>query len=154
MKKKIISFLILLFLFSCGYEPKYSLKNRADYDFTISKLSFIGDRQVNLKIKQRLTNYTSVEKEKSFLLKINSISEKIIIAKNSSGDATNFKNTITINVEVFMDNQPKNKFLIIENFNYSNNSNTFELKRYENEIKNNLTEAATDKIIFKLSNIQ
>ena len=65
-----------------------------------------------------------------------------------------FKNTISINVEVLMNNKLKNNFIIIESFNYNNISNKFDLKKYEVEIKNNLAETATDKLIFKLSNIK
>ena len=43
---------------------------------------------------------------------------------------------------------------IVEYFNYNNISNKFDLKRYEREIKINLAETVTDKLIFKLSNIQ
>ena len=53
-----------------------------------------------------------------------------------------------------MNNKFKNNFVILENFNYNNISNKFNLKRYEKEIKKNLAETASDKIIFKLSNIQ
>ena len=53
-----------------------------------------------------------------------------------------------------MNNKFKNNFIIMESFNYNNNSNKFNLKKYEKEIKNNLAETASDKLIFKLSNIQ
>ena len=55
-----------------------------------------------------------------------------------------------MNVQVLLNKEYKSNFVIIENFIYDNNSNTFELKTYENQIKNNLTEAAVDKILFKL----
>ena len=42
----------------------------------------------------------------------------------------------------------------MESFNYNNISNKFNLKQYEEDIKNNLAETASDKLIFKLSNIQ
>ena len=151
--KKII--LILLFLLSsCGYEAIHSKKNFIDYSFSVSELSFIGDRTVNLKIKEKINNYTQSKKDKDFILKISSTSEKIIIAKNIAGDATFFKNTISINVDVLMNNKFKNNFIILESFNYNNISNKFNLKKYEEEIKNNLAETASDKLIFKLSNIQ
>ena len=35
---------------------------------------------------------------------------------------------------------------------YDNNPDTFELRTYENQIKNNLAEAAVNKILFKLVN--
>jgi hypothetical protein len=53
-----------------------------------------------------------------------------------------------------MNGEFKNSFVIVESFTYNNNSNRFNLKRYEKEIKNNLAETITDKLILKLSNIQ
>ena len=103
MLQKQIILLLLLLLSSCGYEAIYSKKNFVDYDFTVSDLSFVGDRTVNLKIKEKLKNYTQDKKEKDFILKISSISEKVIISKNTAGDATSFKNSVSINVEVLKD---------------------------------------------------
>ena len=151
-QKKII--LLLLLLSSCGYEAIHSKKSSVNYGFSVSELSFVGDRTVNLKIKEKLNNYAQNKKDKNFILKISSASEKIILAKNSAGDATSFKNTISINVEVLMNNKFKSNFIILESFNYNNISNKFNLKKYEEEIKGNLAEAAADKLIFKLSNIQ
>ena len=152
-QKKIIIILLLL-LSSCGYEAIHSKKNSLNYSFSVSELSFIGERTINLKIKEKLNNYTQGKKDKDFILKISSTSEKIIIAKNIAGDATHFKNIISINVDVLMNNKFKNNFIILESFNYNNISNKFNLNKYEEEIKNNLAETATDKLIFKLSNIQ
>ena len=154
MQKKIFTLLLFLFLSSCGYEAIYSKKNSKNYNFFISELSFIGDRDINLRIKEKLNNYTLNEKNKSFALKISNSSTKEIAAKNTFGDAVTFKNTITANIEVLMNNKFKNSFVIIESFIYKNNSNRFNLKRYEREIKNNLAETITDKLILKLSNIQ
>jgi hypothetical protein len=151
-QKKII-LLLLLLLSSCGYEAIHSKKNSVNYDFSVNELSFVGERTINLKIKEKLNNYTQSKKDKNFILKISSTSEKIILSKNTTGDATSFKNTISINVEILMNNKFKSNFMILESFNYNNISNKFNLKRYEEEIKNNLAETASDKLIFKLSNI-
>ena len=154
MFQKQIILLLLLLLSSCGYEAIYSKKNSVNYDFTVSDLSFVGDKTVNLKIKEKLNNYVYGKKDKDFILRISSTSEKIILSKNTAGDATSFKNSISINVEVLMNNKFKNNFIILESFNYNNISNKFNLKQYEEDIKNNLAETASDKLIFKLSNIQ
>ena len=151
-QKKII--LLLFLLSSCGYEAIHSKKNSVNYIFSINELSFTGDRKINLKIKERLSNYTQSKKDKNFILKISSTSEKIALAKDTTGNTTVFKNTISISVEVLMNNKFKSNLRIIESFNYNNISNKFDLKNYEDEIKNNLAETATEKIIFKLSNIQ
>ena len=154
MKKKIFTFFLFLFLSSCGYEATYSLKNRAIYAFSISELVLSGDRQINLKIKQLLNPYTNpkIEEEKKFILNISSSSEKIITTKDAAGDAVKFKNEITVKVQVLLDGKNATNLVIIEDFIYDNNSDTFELRTYENQIKNNLAEAAVDKILFKLVN--
>ena len=94
------------------------------------------------------------KKDKSFVLKISSTSERVITAKNTAGNTTSFKKTISINVDVIKNDKFKNSFVITENFNYNNTADKFDLKRYEREIKNNLTISATNRLIFKLSNIQ
>ena len=154
MEKKIFTFILLIFLSSCGYEAIYSLKNINNYDFSISKLSFFGDREINLKIKQKLNNYTQETKDVNFILKITSTSEKMILAKNDAGDSTNFKIEIIVNIDVFNKEKLKSNFIITESFNYDNNSNKFELKNYEKEIKISLANLITEKLIFKLANIK
>ena len=154
MEKKIFTFILLIFLSSCGYEAIYCVKNIKNYDFSISKLGFIGDREINLKIKQKLNNYTQEIQDINFILKITSTSEKIILAKNAAGDSTNFKIETIVNIDVFNKEKLKGNFIITESFNYDNNSNKFELKNYEKEIKRNLADIITEKLIFKLANIK
>jgi hypothetical protein len=154
MEKKIFTFILLIFLSSCGYEAIYSVKNTKNYNFSISKLSFIGDREINLKIKQKLNNYTQETKDINFILKITSTSEKIILSKNVAGDSTNFKIETIVNIDVFNKDKLKNNFIITETFSYDNNSNKFELKSHEKEIKKNLADTIAEKLIFKLANIK
>ena len=154
MQKKIFSFLFLFLLSSCGYEATYSKKNLLNYDFSISEINFTGDREVNVKMKERLNNYIINKKNKNFKVDILSIATKAVSAKNISGDATNFKSTVSIKVDLVMDNKLQNNFIIKESFNYNNNSNKFNLKTYEKNIKNNLTETITEKLIFRLLDIK
>ena len=154
MIKKTFTLILLLLLSSCGYEAINSKKNSNNSDFSIGKLTFIGNRNINLKIKHKLNRYTLTKKDKNFDLKISSNMEKKVVAKNISGDPTSFKNTIKINVEVQMEDKLKNNLQIIESFSYNNIINKFNLKKYEKEIGSNLAETATDKLIYKLSNIQ
>ena len=154
MKKKIFTIILLIFLSSCGYEAIHSKKNVINYNFSIKEINFSGDRYVNLKIKEKLNNYISNKKDKDFILKISTTSNKVISSKNISGNATSYKNTITVNVETLMNNKIKESFKIVESFNYNNDSNKINLKKYEKEIIRNLSETAVSNIIFKLSKIQ
>ena len=105
-------------------------------------------------MKERLNSYTLNKKNKNFKVKIYSTSSKTVAAKDTTGDATSFKNTVIINVEISTNDKLKNSFTMSESFNYNNNSDKFSLKGYEREIKNNLAETISEKLIFKLSNIQ
>ena len=150
MLKTIFTLILFLFLSSCGYKAIHSKKNNNSYDFSISKLNFIGDRNINLRIKEKLNNYTLNKKDKNFILDIESDVEKKILSKDASGEVTNFKITIKIKVELLA----KGNLEITENFNYNNIENKFNLKTYENQVIRDLTNTAVDKLIFKLSNIQ
>ena len=154
MQKKIFSFLFLFLLSSCGYEATYSKKNLLNYDFSISEINFTGNREVNIKMKEKLNNYITNKKNKNFKIDILTTATKVVSAKSITGDATNFKSTVSVKVDLVMNNKLKNNFIIGESFNYNNNSNKFNLKTYEKNIKNNLTETITEKLIFRLSNIK
>ena len=154
MFKKIVIPILLLFLSSCGYEAVYSKKNIVNYDFFISELTTDGNRDVNIKIKEKLINYLLIKEGKELILKIASSAKKVVTAKNTAGDPTSFKYTIIIEIKVMMENDLEANFEIVENFDYNNNANKFDLKRYEREIINNLAETATQKLIYKLSNIK
>ena len=154
MQKKIFLLLFFLLLSSCGYEAIYSKKNSINYNFSISELNLVGDRDINLKIKEKLNSYTLDKKNKNFKIKISSTGTRTVSSKNIAGDATSFKSTVVIKVEISTSNKLKNSFVMSETFNYNNNSNKFSLKKYEREIKNNLAETISEKLIFKLSNIQ
>jgi len=154
MLKKKFALIFFLLLSSCGYEATYSKKNIINYNFSISNLTLMGEKDINLKIKEKLYNYTLNKKDKNFILTISSNMKKVAIAKNISGNPTKFKSTIIIDIEVLMEGNLKNNLQIIESLNYSNIDNKFDLKKYEQQIKYNLAEVATEKLIFKLSNIQ
>ena len=149
MLKTTFTLILFIFISSCGYEAIHSKKN-SGYDFSISELNFIGDRDVNLKIKEKLNNYSLTQKDKNFILNITSNVEKKVLSKDASGEVTNFKIVIKIKVEVLA----KINLEITESFNYNNIDNKFNLKTYEKQVIRDLTNTAVDKLIFKLSNIQ
>tara|TARA_B110000037_G_scaffold174413_1_gene198632 strand:- start:1219 stop:1683 length:465 start_codon:yes stop_codon:yes gene_type:complete len=154
MLKKTILIVAFILTTSCGYETIHSKKNSSNYNFSISNINFSGDRDVNLKIKQKLNNYILNKKEKEFNLTIKTKVKKEILANDITGDPISFKNTTIVNVEVFIKDTLKNKLQIEKNFKYNNKFNKFELKSYERELKSNLAQSITEELIFKLTNIQ
>ena len=154
MLKNTIIIVIFFFTTSCGYEAIHSEKNSEKYNFSITSINFEGDRDVNLKIKQKFNNYVRNKKDKQFQLSIKSTSTRVILAKDDAGNSTSFKNTIIVYVEIFLEDNLKNNLQIKKSFKYNNITNKFDLKNYERELKMNLAETISDELIFKLSKIQ
>ena len=102
MLKKNILIIFFLLTTSCTYKAIYAKKNIINYDFSIASINFEGDRDINLRIKQKLNNYILTEKNKEFDLDIKAVEKKITLAKNLAGDATNFESNISVNIKVFI----------------------------------------------------
>ena len=154
MLKKTLLLLMFLSIMSCGYERIIPQKSQGNYSFSLSEIIFKGDKVVNLKVKEKLSVYKINKTDRDFGLTISSVSKKIIIAKDTKGDPTNFKNITTLHINVLVKNNIKKKLTYEASFNYKNDKNKSNLKSYEKEIKKNLAETITNKLISKLSNIQ
>ena len=155
MFKNTILITLLIFTMSCGYEPINAKKNRIKGgNFSIGQINFIGDRQINIKIKEKLSNYSNVKKDKHYTLEIESKSLKTTIAKDIKGDPSVFDLSIKIIVQFKKEDNTGTKIIFNENFKYNNNVDKLEMKRYEREIKHNLAQTITNSLIMKLSNYQ
>ena len=84
MIKKTLIILLLFTLNSCGYEATYSQKNiisGAAGKFSIEKINFTGDREINKKIEEKLNSYIKNKKKKSYTLEIITNNTKSTISK-------------------------------------------------------------------------
>ena len=154
MLKRVAIIFILFLTTSCGYEIMHSKKKIIDYDFSIKDITLTGDTYINLKIKQKLNNFILNQKNKVFDVKINSTSNRVILAKDIKGDPTSFKNTIIITVELMQKEKIKKTLRLEKALKYDNKLNKFDLKKYERKMKTSLINTMMDELIFKLSNIQ
>jgi|TARA_B110000091_G_scaffold194211_1_gene219859 hypothetical protein len=154
MLKRVAIIFIFFLTTSCGYEIMHSKKKIINYDFSIKDITLTGDSYINLKIKQKLNNYILNQKNKVFDVKINSTSNRTVLARNIKGDPTSFKNTIIINVKIMQKEKLKKTLQLKKELKYDNKLNKFDLNRYEKELKSSLTATMMDELIFKLSNIQ
>ena len=146
---KFLTILTFFLLFSCGFEPIYSQKKLdSNYNFTITSIGFSGNNNINQYLKNNLVNYTNNKgKETRYDLIINSTIKKKITSKNKKGNPELFHTKILINVEIIEDNKIKNKTIFEESFEYKNKSNKFELNKYEENIKKNLTNKLSKDLI-------
>lgn len=148
--KKTLSVLILLFLSGCGYSSIYS--NNVNFNFSINEINLEGDKYINTIIKNKLIRYESNKTEKQYKIKINSSFDKIIIAKNKSGNATDLNLIINVNAEITNVNKNiTNSIYLSESFDIVKRQNNFEQLEYEKIIKKDLTQIILNKLIIELN---
>tara|TARA_Y100000389_G_scaffold196427_1_gene229343 strand:+ start:619 stop:1077 length:459 start_codon:yes stop_codon:yes gene_type:complete len=145
--RNIILISFLLFICSCGYSSVY--KNQKSKDFQINIIQMQGDGEINNLIKNQLKFYSNKKSENIYNISIDSNYQKIIVAKNSAGVATDYRLLVNAKISINLDDQI-NDFNFSENINMKSNSNSFEQNNYERSVKNNFASSIREKFIIKI----
>ena len=149
--KSIYIITVFLLFIGCGYSPLY--KDLTNVNFSISLNEINGDRTINNLIISKLNNYNSSDAEKEYDININTKYTKDIIAKDTTGAATEYKLTINASFSV-NSNDYEREFIFKESFNMKSISDKLEEQDYEEIIKSNLINTITKKLILQLSLIK
>ena len=145
---KIITIFLFFLLLGCGFSPIYSDKElNKNYNFSINTINFSGDNRINQNLKNNLIRFSNTENPIKYDLDINSSSKKTIITKNKKGNPEIFTMEILVNINVYIDNELIINRQLNKTFDYKNKSNKFELRKYENNIKKNLSKNLAQDII-------
>ena len=132
------SFLLFFFLAisACGFEP---INKTFNYNYYIKNISYSGDLKVNQLLKKNFNSLQqNISATKFYDLKFNTETERVIKSKNSSGEVTGYKISISINLIASKNEKKIVEKTYNENVSYSNLSSKFELKQYENILKEDL----------------
>ena len=145
--KNIILITLIFFLSGCGYTSIYNDKKIVDFQLNIEEMK--GDNEFNNLIKRDLKLFSKHNSQKIYLLKINSNYEKIISSRNSAGVANNYNISVGVEIDVKI-NDDINIFKFQESINIKPNSNAFEQREYEKNIKRNFASSIREKLIIKI----
>ena len=148
--RNIILICCLVFFSSCGYTSIY--KNQKTQDFQINIIQMTGDKELNNLIKNEIGLYSNLNSNIKYDISIESNYQKIIVSKNASGVAADFKILANTKVKVNINNEIKN-LEFNEKINIKNNSNSFEQTKYERNIKRNFASSIREKIFTKIVNL-
>ena len=145
--------IIILFFFSfllsnCDYTPIYS--DKKSNNFSIEKINYTGDIEINTLINKKLKIYQKQEKSKKFNIDIKSSYEKISQSKDLTGKTTDYKIIIKV-LFTIENNQKITTITAQEDFLIKNITNEFEEKKYEKIKKENLTDLIVNSLIIQLS---
>lgn len=151
MKYKLIYFLIIILLPSCGFTPIYSEKNS---DFKIVNIKKNIDNNLTNYIENSLVTFSNIKATKSFNIEIYLEEEILVILKDSKGDP--LKNKLVTKLRLVVNDSQDNLISFKnfnEDFNYSVQENKFNMKQYEKNIRQNLIQDISEQILSYLSNL-
>ena len=136
---------IYFFIVSCGYQPIFSGKK---VNFGIENLTYDKNNEIDSAINNNLKNYKSLEnKDKILDLEISSKINKVTTSLDDRGDAKSFRLELEIKTIFKKDNKLLNQKSFFKSHDYNNSTNKFDLKKYENSVKENLIGKITEEII-------
>jgi outer membrane lipopolysaccharide assembly protein LptE/RlpB len=145
MNKFFKFFFIYFFIVSCGYQPIFSGKK---VNFGIKNLIYDKNNKIDLTINKNLKNYKNLKnKDKILDLEISSKINKITTSLDDRGDPKSFRLELEVKTIVKKNNKLLSEKKFIKSQNYNNNTNKFDLKKYENLIKGNMVDKITEEII-------
>tara|TARA_B100000767_G_scaffold224011_1_gene213027 strand:- start:124 stop:582 length:459 start_codon:yes stop_codon:yes gene_type:complete len=148
LEKNFIIILLLIFLSSCGFTPLY--KDGASINLKIQVNVLTGDRSTYNLISSNLNRYSFNEAEKTAQIDINTVFEKNILAKDSTGKTTDYQIKITATFDIDIENLKK-KIILTESFDYKSFAKNFEELQYEETIKQNISNIISRKLMNQLS---
>tara|TARA_B100002051_G_C16472668_1_gene504063 strand:+ start:77 stop:532 length:456 start_codon:yes stop_codon:yes gene_type:complete len=140
-------FFIIIFITSCGYTPIYSNLKNKNINIQVEKIN--GNKDVNQLIIQKLSRYQNQSSEKVYNVKIDTNYEKLILAKNTAGNATNFRLNLDVKIIATLNGISK-EFKFNEKFDMKKGDTIFEEEKYENIIINDMTNIIIQRFISQL----
>ena len=149
--KKIILFILFIFTISCGYQPIF---NAQKLNFSINKIEYEKNKLNRLIAKELNAYQNKKDVEHKYNLKIFSYENKKITLKDKKGDPSNLRLSLSTEIKVF-DNQKlifEKKYK--ESFEYQNTSKKFELRKYEDRIRQSMLGQISNRIINDLYSIK
>ena len=147
-KKTFFIILTLIFFSSCEYKPIYSNSNKSDYKIIVTEIT--GDKKLNKFLVENIIRNSQKDSIEIIKIKINTSYKKIILAKDSAGNVTDYQANAT-STFIIDRNQNAENFNIKEKFNYQKMSDKYEERSYEQNIKKNLATSIAQKLILRLS---
>jgi hypothetical protein len=144
MIKKIVFFILILILGSCGYQPLYS--NKGNFNELIKNFEIKGNKSVNRKIISSL-NLKNQNEEAGYKLIINSNKILETVSRDGAGNASVYKTKITVTVLLINIDKILKEKTFSSGFTYNNLEDKFALNQYQRDIEINLVDKIIEDIL-------
>ena len=149
MLKKIFFIILSLNLLThCEYKPVYSKQNNLSYKIIISEFS--GDKDINNFIAANVKRISKNESIEIIDISYKTKYTKKILAKNNAGTITDYQSDVITTFRIKKGDNTEN-FVVKDKFNFKKMTDKYEEKNYELNIKRNLGNSISQKLILRLA---
>ena len=145
-KKNIIIISFIFLLTNCGFSPIYY--NNNNINFSIEKIDYTGDRELNNFLKINLAKYKNQKVDNKIFIEAQSNYEKNILSKDSTGKVTSYKLKAQV---TFLVKSSNRKIKITEKKIIDSMDDKFEEARREKSVKQSFASSISIKLLSELT---
>ena len=144
---------IFVFVLSCGYTPIYQTEQKSN--IKLDTIDFSGDKDINREIVKNLDKYRDSDTNNIFDLSINSTKKEDIVTKDKKGNATSYKLTLEVDINLSnISNDKKFKKKFSKDISFNSKNNKFELDQYRLNLEKNMISQILQDINIYLRNLE
>ena len=144
---------IFLFVLSCGYTPIYQTDQKLN--IKIDTISLLGDKNISRKIVKNLEKYRDSDTNNIFDLFINSTKREDVVTKDKKGNATSYKLTLEVDINLSNNSNNKNfKRKFSKDMSFNSKNSKFELDQYRLSLEKNMISQILQEINLYLRNLE
>ena len=142
-----------MFVLSCGYTPIYQTDQKLN--IKLDNVNSSGDKDINREIVKNLDKYRDVDTNNIFDLSINSSKREDIVTKDKKGNATSYKLTLEVDINLSnISNDKKFTKKFSKNMSFNSKNNKFELDQYRLSLEKNMISQILQDINLYLRNLK
>ena len=142
-----------MFALSCGYTPIYQTDQK--FNITFDTINFSGDKNISREVVQNLEKYKDSDTNNIFDLFINSTKREDVVTKDKKGNATSYKLTLEVDINLknnYIDKNFTKKFS--KNMSFNSKNNKFELDQHRLNLEKNMISQILQDINLYLRNLE
>ena len=144
---------IFVFVLSCGYSPIYQTDQKLN--IKLDTIVSSGDKNINREIVKNLDKYRDSDTNNIFDLSINSTKKEDIVTKDKKGNATSYKLTLEVDINLSnISNDKKFTKKFSKDMSFNSKNNKFELDQYRLNLEKNMISQILQDINIYLRNLE
>ena len=144
---------IFVFVLSCGYTPIYQTDQKLN--IKLDTIVSSGDKNINREIVKNLDKYRDSDTNNIFDLSINSTKKEDIVTKDKKGNATSYKLTLEVDINLSNNSNNKNfKRKFSKDMFFNSKNSKFELDQYRLSLEKNMISQILQEINLYLRNLE